>query len=55
MGTFDRGLDKAFVQELNKQYDQDDGWRGFVDDSDLYLAIRGGYINIYYRGCSLLK
>lgn len=55
MDRFDRGLDEAFVQELNKQYDQDDGWRGFVDDSDLYLAIRGGYINIYYRGCSLLK
>ena len=55
MGTFARGLAPAFVQELNDQYDQDAAWRAFVDDSDLYLAIRSGYVNIYYRGCSLLK
>ncbi len=55
MGTFARGLAPAFVQELNDQYDQDVAWRAFIDDSDLYLAIRSGYVNIYYRGCSLLK
>ena len=55
MGSFKRGLDSAFTEVLNQEYDKGGWWRGFVDDPDLFLAVRDGYVNVYYRGCSLLK
>lgn len=55
MSTFYRGLDDAFVEALNKEYDKGGWWRTLVDDKDVFLAIRGNYINAYYRGCSLSK
>ena len=54
--VFSRGLDDYFVQELNNLYkDVDSYWRRFVDDPDLFLAIRDNYINFYYLGNSLLR
>ena len=48
---FNRGLDSEFVNHLNGLYDEPDGWwRGFVDDEELFLAIRENYVDIYYRG-----
>ena len=55
MSTFNRGLDDAFVEALNQEYDKGSWWRRFVDDQDVFLAIRENYVNAYYRGCSLLK
>ena len=56
MDTFSRGLEEGFVEALNREYDKDGSWwKGFVDDKDLFLAIRDNYVNVYYRGCSLLK
>ena len=55
MGKFDRGLDNTFIRTLNEEYDKDGWWRAFVDDPELFLAIRHGRVNVYYRGCSLLK
>ena len=55
MSTFNRGLDDAFVDALNKEYDKDGWWRAFVGDKDVFLAIRENYVNAYYRGCSLLR
>ena len=56
MSTFNRGLDDEFVDALNREYDKQDGWwRAFVDDKDVFLAIRENYVNVYYRGCSLLR
>ena len=53
---FERGLDDEFVQELNNLYeDPESYWRRFVDDPDLFLAIRDNYVNLYYRGNSLLR
>ena len=54
MERFNRGLDSAFVELLNKEYDKGGWWRDFVHDDELFLAIRNGYVNVYYRGCSLL-
>ncbi len=54
--NFRRGLDQQFVEKLNELYDQSDSWwRALVNDDDLFLAVRDNYVNIYYRGCSLLK
>ena len=55
MSTFNRGLDDAFVEALNQEYDKGGWWRRFVCDQDVFLAIRENYVNVYYRGCSLLK
>ena len=56
MSMFNRGLDDEFVDALNREYDKEDGWwRAFVDDKDVFLAIRENYVNAYYRGCSLLR
>lgn len=56
MSTFNRGLDEAFVQALNEQYDAENGWwRQFVDDKDLFLAIRDNAVHVYYRGCRLIE
>ena len=56
MNTFSRGLEEDFVEALNREYEKDGSWwKGFVDDKELFLAIRDNCVNIYYRGCSLLK
>ena len=55
MSTFNRGLDDEFVELLNEEYDRGGWWREFVDDSKFFLAVRENYVNVYYRGCSLLK
>lgn len=57
MSLFNRGLDDAFVDALNEEYDRDEKgwWRQLVDDADTFVAIRDNYVNVYYRGCNLLK
>lgn len=56
MSVLNRGLDDDFVEALNREYERGGSWwKGFVDDKDLFLAIRDGYVNVYYCGCSLLK
>ena len=55
MSTFNRGLDDAFVDALNQEYEKDGWWCQFVDDRDIFLAIRENHVNAYYRGCSLLR
>lgn len=55
MAAFNRGLDEAFVEALNKEYEKEDGWWSqFVDDDDLFLAIRDNAVDVYYRGCTLI-
>ena len=55
LAGFNRGLEREFVEKLNEMYERGDWWHKFVDDRDLFLAIRDNYLNVYYRGCSLLK
>lgn len=55
MDTFSRGLDEEFVKALNHEYEKDGSWwKGFVDDTQLFIALRHNRVNVYYRGCSLL-
>ncbi len=55
IGKFKRGLDDDFVKHLNQLYAAGGWWRQFVDDKDLFFAIRDNSVNFYYRGCSLAK
>ena len=52
---FNRGISDEFVGALNNEYGKGGWWRNFVDDPETFLAIRGGFVNVYYLGCSLLK
>jgi len=55
--TFNRSISKDMLKAINKEYSRGDmGWiNQYIDDDDLFLAIRDGYINFYYRGNSILK
>ena len=54
--TFRRGIERGFVEALNALYDQPESWwRKLVDDKELFLAIREDSVNVYHRGCSLLR
>ena len=57
MAVFKRGLDEAFVNALNEQYarGKDGWWRQFVDDKELFLAIRDNHVHVYYQGCRLIE
>lgn len=52
---FDRGLDGAFVERLNRMYEEGGWWTKLMDDKQLFLAIRKNYVNFYYKGASILK
>ena len=53
--SFNRGLDRQFVEFLNEEYEKHGWWRKLVDDQELFVAIRENYVNVYYCGCSLIK
>lgn len=47
IGTFSRGLDDDFVEALNHEYERGGSWwKGFVDDKELFLAIRRNCVNV---------
>lgn len=54
--AFTRHLEQGFLKGLNDVYDGDNRWwRNLADDPDIFIAIRGGYLNAYYKGSSLLR
>ena len=56
MSEFNRGLSEEFVEALNDEYSKKDSWwRPFVDDDELFLAIRRKYVNVYHCGGSILR
>lgn len=55
MPQFKRGISDEFVRALNDEYGKGGWWRKLVDDRETFVAIRDNYVNVYYRGCSLLK
>lgn len=55
MGLFKRGLSTAFVERLNEEYKPGSWWQRIADDPQLFIAIRDEYLNVYWKGNSLLR
>lgn len=55
MYRFKRGISDEFVKKLNDEYVPNSWWQKIADDPDLIISIRDEYLNVYWRGCSLLK
>lgn len=55
--NFSHYISEDFVSALNKLYAQPEGswWRGLLSDPEIFVAIRSGVLNAYYRGCSLAE
>ena len=54
MRTFKRGLNEAFVNYLNEEYERAGWWRRVLHDRNLFIGIRDNYLNVYYQGNSIL-
>lgn len=55
MFVFKKGINAEFVKRLNAEYERGGWWRAMASDPSLFIAIRDGYLNVYYNGNSLLK
>lgn len=55
MSDFERGLSDDFVCSLNDLYRDKGWWADIVNDPQTFVAIRKDYINVYYRGASLVR
>ena len=57
MPIFQRGISNPdFIKALQEEYNNPESWwRRIVDDKDLFIAIRNEYINVYFKGNSLIK
>ncbi len=55
MFQFKRGLRPEFVKRLNDEYESGGWWKAIADDPQLFIAIRDEYLNVYWKGNSLLK
>ena len=57
MAAFNRGLDEAFVEALNEQYEKKEAgwWSQFVDDKELFVAVRDNAVHVYYQGQRLIE
>lgn len=53
---FKRGLNSDFVSLLKEEYNKvGSWWHNIVNDPELFVGIRAGYLNVYFHGNSLLK
>jgi hypothetical protein len=52
---FRRHLPEGFVPALKHAYAQAGWWRSVADDHDIFVAIRGGYLDAYFKGNSLAR
>lgn len=55
MFKFKRGLGAALVKRLNEEYERGGWWKAMADDPQLLIGIRDEYLNVYWKGNSLLK
>jgi len=55
MATFQKGLDQSFVEALNNEYQKGGWWKQIADHPSLTIAVRDNYLNVYYKGNSILR
>lgn len=53
--NFNRGLNQSFIDKLNEEYANGGWWTRIASERDFFIAIREDYLNVYWRGCSLLR
>jgi hypothetical protein len=55
MAEFKKGLSQNFVNALHALADQRSWWLDVLKDTNLIIAVRNEYINVYWQGQSLFK
>jgi hypothetical protein len=51
---FNRALDTTFIEKLKAETKRESRWWvDVLDDSELFIAVRGSYLNVYWHGQSL--
>ena len=55
MSNFKRSISPEFIGQLKKEEDKRGWWKDVLADSKLIVALRGSYLNVYWRGMSLFK
>jgi len=50
---FNRGLSKAFIEQLAEEAKKASWWADVLNDPKLFVAVRHNYLNVYWRGQSL--
>jgi hypothetical protein len=53
--TFDRSLSPGLRRQLIDASSKPGWWRDVLDDKTLIIALRGSYVNVYWKGQSLFK
>jgi hypothetical protein len=48
---FKRGISDEFAEKLSASAQ----WEEIIKDKELFLALRGTSVNVYYRGCSIFR
>lgn len=55
MVAFLRGLGPEFIRRLNDECERGGWWKSIADDRQLFIGIRNGALNVYWKGNSLLN
>lgn len=53
MSNFKRSISKEFIEQLAKEAAKGGWWADALADPKLFIGLRGGYLNVYWRGQSL--
>ena len=53
--VFKRGLSDAFLDALERLAEQGSWWSDVLADTDLLIAVRNDYLNVYWQGQSLFR
>jgi hypothetical protein len=54
-GSFDRALSQDFIEALTGEAKKPGWWADVLNDPTLLIALRGTYLNVYFRGMSLFN
>ena len=53
--TFGRGLNQGFIKQLKAENTKAGWWADVLADPKLVVALRGDYLNVYWRGQSIFR